>query len=107
MGEPSVLPTRPTDGGWAWMVLVGSFLVRMLTEGFVASMGVFFVEWQSFFNTSAASVSWAGSALTMTWFVSGKFHRHLVYLYSFCQPQFAPICTLDGHLILDCIPVLC
>ncbi|XP_072026553.1 monocarboxylate transporter 12-like [Amphiura filiformis] len=73
MPEPSVLPTRPTDGGWAWMVLLGSFLVRMLTEGFVASMGVFFVEWQSFFHASAASVAWAGSALTMAWFVSGPF----------------------------------
>ncbi len=46
-----------TDSGWAWMVLLGAFLVNFTAVGSVASLGVFLTVWMESFDASAASVS--------------------------------------------------
>lgn len=46
-----------TDSGWAWVVLLGAFLVNFTGIGSIASLGVFLNVWMESFDASAASVS--------------------------------------------------
>ena len=47
-----------TDRGWAWMVLLGCFLNRMLCDGVLSSFGVFIVAWTEEFPGSKTKLSW-------------------------------------------------
>ncbi|XP_043979813.1 monocarboxylate transporter 13 isoform X1 [Gambusia affinis] len=46
------------DGGYAWFILLSCFFVFGLTFGVIKSFGVFFVEIQQYFETTAAGTSW-------------------------------------------------
>lgn len=46
------------DGGWGWMVLLGSTLVNTLIPGLIKSFGVLFVEFLSVFNASPSTAMW-------------------------------------------------
>ncbi|XP_046669324.1 monocarboxylate transporter 13 isoform X1 [Homalodisca vitripennis] len=48
----------PPDGGWGWLVLLGSVLVSLLIPGTIKSFGVLFVEFLEVFNLSPAVASW-------------------------------------------------
>lgn len=48
----------PPDGGWGWLVLVGSTLVNVLVPGTVKSFGVLFVEFLEVFDASQAATAW-------------------------------------------------
>ncbi|XP_018330395.1 monocarboxylate transporter 13 [Agrilus planipennis] len=48
----------PPDGGWGWLVLLGSTLVNIIVPGTVKSFGVLFVEFLEAFNTSQVAASW-------------------------------------------------
>lgn len=48
----------PPDGGWGWLVLLGSTLVNILVPGTVKSFGVLFVEFLEVFEASTAEAAW-------------------------------------------------
>lgn len=48
----------PPDGGWGWLVLVGSVLVSLLIPGTIKSFGILFVEFLEVFNASPVAASW-------------------------------------------------
>ncbi|GAB6024212.1 hypothetical protein CHUAL_008911 [Chamberlinius hualienensis] len=48
----------PPDGGWGWMVLLGTVIVNTLIPGLVKSFGVLYVEFINIFNATPSSVSW-------------------------------------------------
>jgi len=48
----------PPDGGWGWLVLLGSTLVNMLIPGTLKSFGVLFVEFTEAFHASETAASW-------------------------------------------------
>lgn len=48
----------PPDGGWGWLVLLGSTLVNMLIPGTLKSFGVLFVEYTFAFHASETVASW-------------------------------------------------
>ncbi|GMR34148.1 hypothetical protein PMAYCL1PPCAC_04343, partial [Pristionchus mayeri] len=58
-----LVPVIP-DGGWGWVVVVGSFLVHVLADGFVYSFGVLVEELVVEFNASSAFVAVILSLLT-------------------------------------------
>ena len=61
------------DTGWSWVVLIGVFVASSLSFGFMQCTGVFFVDWQEDFETSAQAVGFT-SAVTIGGFgISGKF----------------------------------
>lgn len=67
------------DGGYAWFILVSCFFVFGLTFGVVKSFGVFYVEIQQYFGTTAAGTSWITSIAVATIHVAGN---HFVFYWN-------------------------
>src|SRR5690349_6528897 len=55
-------PISP-DGGWGWVVVIGSFLIHVFADGFVYSFGVIVVELLEDLKGGHALTSWIISAL--------------------------------------------
>ncbi|XP_018594795.2 monocarboxylate transporter 13 [Scleropages formosus] len=54
------------DGGYGWLVLASAFFVFGLTFGIVKAFGVFYVEINQYFATSATEASWITSIAVAT-----------------------------------------
>ncbi|EDW49522.1 monocarboxylate transporter 13 [Drosophila sechellia] len=48
----------PPDGGWGWLVLLGSCLTNILIPGTIKSFGVLFSEFTDAFNSSPTKAAW-------------------------------------------------
>ncbi|XP_072048252.1 monocarboxylate transporter 12-like [Amphiura filiformis] len=59
------------DKGWSWVVLVGVFVTYTFCQGFLQCIGVFFVDWQEDFDTSAQAVGWSSAISIGGYGVSG------------------------------------
>lgn len=70
------------DGGYAWFVLLSCFLVTGLTFGVIKSFGVFYVEIQRYFETTATDTSWITSIAVAAVHVGGEWRNH-VYVSKF------------------------
>ncbi|XP_056621512.1 monocarboxylate transporter 13 [Triplophysa dalaica] len=62
----TVRPKGPPDGGYGWFIVLSTFLVFGLTFGVIKSFGVFFVEIQHYFATTATASSWITSITVAT-----------------------------------------
>ena len=61
------------ETGWAWIVLLGAFVCRILSDGLIGSLGVFIVAWQDYFSCSMTELTWITSLIAgITYFV-GEF----------------------------------
>ncbi|XP_053567434.1 monocarboxylate transporter 14 [Bombina bombina] len=49
------------DGGWAWMVVLSSFLVHLLVIGSQMALGILNMEWLEEFNQSRGLTAWVSS----------------------------------------------
>ncbi|KAM9827428.1 monocarboxylate transporter 13-like [Neosynchiropus ocellatus] len=59
------------DGGWGWVMVVALFINNGLVFGVLRGLGVFFVEFELYFDASAQSVSWISStAIAFQHFIS-------------------------------------
>ncbi|GFO33260.1 monocarboxylate transporter 12 [Plakobranchus ocellatus] len=49
------LPVKyhPIDRGWAWIIMIGVFIIHFLTTGYLRSFGLLFVEFQNRFQSSS------------------------------------------------------
>uniref|UniRef100_A0A8C7YL23 Si:dkey-246g23.4 n=1 Tax=Oryzias sinensis TaxID=183150 RepID=A0A8C7YL23_9TELE len=70
------------DGGYAWFILLSCFFVFGLTFGVVKSFGVFYVEIQQYFGTTAAGTSWITSIAVATIHVAAPLASALSSRYS-------------------------
>lgn len=57
--EVSVDPDVSPDGGWGWLVALGSFMAHVLAGGFDRSGGVFYLRLLDRFGGSSAATAWA------------------------------------------------
>lgn len=63
----------PPDGGFGWMVLMGSLIVNILIPGMVKSYGVLFIEFLEVFEASPASAAWIPALSYWLYSSMGKF----------------------------------
>jgi len=59
--RPSV-QTVP-DGGWGWMVVLGSFMIHVIADGIACSFGVFVQDFVDYFDGSKSVVGGLGSLM--------------------------------------------
>uniref|UniRef100_A0A3B4ZUI9 Monocarboxylate transporter 2-like n=1 Tax=Stegastes partitus TaxID=144197 RepID=A0A3B4ZUI9_9TELE len=64
--EQKAAANSSPDGGYAWFILLSCFLVFGLTFGVVKAFGVFYVEIQRYFETTATGTSWITSIAVAT-----------------------------------------
>ncbi|XP_072018809.1 monocarboxylate transporter 12-like [Amphiura filiformis] len=60
-----VVYTKPPEGGWGWMVVLGAHVIQAFTAGQVSCMGLFLVEWLEEFNASVSTTSWIVSIVSL------------------------------------------
>ncbi|XP_072018799.1 monocarboxylate transporter 12-like [Amphiura filiformis] len=56
---------KPPEGGWGWMVVVGSHIIQAMTSGEATCMGLFLVEWLEEFDASVSTTSWIVSLVPL------------------------------------------
>ncbi|XP_033635514.1 monocarboxylate transporter 13-like [Asterias rubens] len=61
---------RAPDHGWAWMVLIGTHFGNMLGYGYLTTLGIFYIEWKEYYDSTATATSWM---LSMPWMVASPF----------------------------------
>jgi len=63
----ATVPTAP-DGGWGWMVVLGSFVMHVIVYGIMYSFGVFVEDFVDYFECSKSAVGGLGSLMFgVTW----------------------------------------
>lgn len=72
----------PPDGGWGWLVLLGSTLVNMLIPGTLKSFGVLFVEFTEAFHASETAASWIPAICYFLYCSLGKYY--ILYYTLYC-----------------------
>ncbi|XP_074690649.1 monocarboxylate transporter 14 isoform X2 [Strix aluco] len=61
VGSKPIKPNPNIDGGWAWMIVLSSFLVHILIMGSQMALGILNVEWLEEFNQSRGLTAWVSS----------------------------------------------
>ena len=67
------VPTVP-DGGWGWMVVLGSFMIHVIADGIAYSFGVFVEDFVTHFECSKSEVGGLGSLMLGVTWGSGNTH---------------------------------
>lgn len=75
----------PPDGGWGWVVVFGSFMIHIVTDGVTYSFGVFYDEFLGYFNEGKAATSWILSILVGVTLCSGPISSSFVNRWG-CRP---------------------
>lgn len=78
------------DGGWGWMVCLGTFLVAFVVEGTTAAFGVIIIQIQEEFDASKSSTTWVASVSFGTCYIIGLF---IFYFTSCCN---------NNMVLMDC-----
>ncbi|OWF37861.1 monocarboxylate transporter 5-like [Mizuhopecten yessoensis] len=52
---------EPPDGGWGWLVVLGAFIINVITDGCSYSFGVLFTNLIEYFHESRSKTAWIGS----------------------------------------------
>ena len=73
------------DGGWGWMVVLGSFISHLILGGIHYSFGVYIVQFIDYFRVGRGVTGWIGSLLSSVCFLSGNLHilifHTFIYLF--------------------------
>ncbi|XP_055868960.1 monocarboxylate transporter 12-B-like isoform X1 [Biomphalaria glabrata] len=80
-GKSSVLQKAP-DGGYGWVIVAASFFHHMIVGGIGRSEGLFFLQYQERFGSSAQMTAWPMSLMSTLNFCMGPITGALVSRYS-------------------------
>ena len=69
--EEDGLPVPP-DGGWGWMVVIGSFMIHVIADGIVYSFGIFYMEFLDYYKGGKGETAWVGSLVPGVTLTVGK-----------------------------------
>lgn len=53
--------SAPPDGGWGWVIVLGAFVINVITDGCSYSFGVLFSYLLDYFQKSRSTTAWIGS----------------------------------------------
>uniref|UniRef100_A0A0K2T064 Major facilitator superfamily (MFS) profile domain-containing protein n=1 Tax=Lepeophtheirus salmonis TaxID=72036 RepID=A0A0K2T064_LEPSM len=81
------------DGGWGWVVVLGSFMVNCIADGVTFSFGILFIELQEEFQLSKALTAWVVSIFHAVPLLSGPLAS------TFCDRYGCRIATVIGSLL--------
>ncbi len=70
--DTPVLPTPP-DGGWGWVIVFGSFMAHVITDGVSFSFGVLLNEFLTCFGHGRGATSWLCSLMIGATWGSGMY----------------------------------
>lgn len=73
----------PPDGGWGWVVVMGSFACNMIVDGIIFSFGMFLTEIAQSFGVNTAQVALVGSLLSGFYLIAGPFASALSNRFGF------------------------
>ncbi|KAH8294437.1 hypothetical protein KR018_003723 [Drosophila ironensis] len=76
--EPQLIPP---DGGWGWVVVFGSFMIHIVTDGMTYSFGIFHNEFVTYFNEGNGYTAWIASIMVGVTFSSGPISSSFVNRY--------------------------
>jgi len=71
--EVPIVPAVP-DGGWGWMVVLGTFMIHVICDGIAYSFGVFVEDFVEYFQCSKSAVGGLGSLMLGVTWGSGNIH---------------------------------
>jgi len=74
--ERPPVPAVP-DGGWGWVVVLGSFMIHVIADGIAYSFGVFVEDFVEHFECSKSAVGGLGSLMLGVTWGSGSVHSPL------------------------------
>jgi len=80
--EDSAVPTVP-DGGWGWMVVLGSFMIHVIAHGIAYSFGIFVEDFVDYFECSKSAVDGLVSLIIGVNWGSGIVHFCFILLLTF------------------------
>ncbi|XP_066256765.1 monocarboxylate transporter 5 isoform X1 [Euwallacea similis] len=90
----------PPDGGWGWMVVFGSFMIHVITDGVTYSFGIFYDEFLEYFQEGKGLTSWILSLLVGVTLCSGPISSSLVNRWG-CRPV-----TIAGAILASVCMVI-
>ena len=76
------VPKRIPDGGWGWCVVLASFLVHVMTDGIMYTMGILLVDIREYYDASRQMVGMLAATMGLAAYGSSKWQiiLHTVYL---------------------------
>ncbi|XP_044528287.1 monocarboxylate transporter 1 [Gracilinanus agilis] len=83
----------PPEGGWGWVVVIGSFISIGFSYAFAKSITVFFKEIEVIFHATSSEVSWISSIMLAVTYGGGPISSILVNKYGS-----RPVMMLGGCL---------
>jgi len=69
-GGDGGLPVAP-DGGYGWVVMLGSFGIHIIVDGIAFTFGVLYGEFLDYFGEGQGKTSFVGSVLSGVYLMSG------------------------------------
>jgi len=70
--DVKLLPPKPPNGGWGWIVVVASFSSNFIVDGTLYTFGIFFVELLISFEAPKTTTSLVGALLGGMYLMVGK-----------------------------------
>lgn len=77
VGSKPIKPNPNIDGGWAWMIVLSSFLVHILIMGSQMALGILNMEWLEEFNQSRGLTAWVSSLSMGITLIVGMCQHHI------------------------------
>ena len=65
------------DGGWGWMVVLGSLMIQVIADGIKFSFGILVEEFVDYFECSKSAVGGVGSLMIAVGLGTGNVNLHL------------------------------
>nr|CAB3266121.1 monocarboxylate transporter 9-like [Phallusia mammillata] len=111
VAERELLPKEAELLNYRWVILVASFLLRVLIFGSLFSVGVLYVEWLGEFSASRGEAAWIGSIATGSTLLMGPVASALLERFSCRQTITCSGIAMATGLVISSfatgVPFLC